>query len=162
MCMGFQNPENVLVSKTFTWPKHFYNLWYWPFPLNCEQNMYIWNEKIESSQLFCEIVTLSEININWKWRLSIEDKLIGKDNFSIINTLCISLQHFYNAESHYYTFVASSFETYSLIVSTNEILNFIYLIFFAAFHFILILGRVTISQKSSDDSIFSHHRGICF
>ena len=41
----------------------------------------IWSQKVELSQVFCEILTLPKININWQENYSFEDKCIGEDDF---------------------------------------------------------------------------------
>ena len=44
-------------------------------------SFYMWSKKIDLPQLFCELRTLPELHINWKWKFSNKQNCIGKDHF---------------------------------------------------------------------------------
>ena len=118
---------------------------------------FIWSQKVELSQVFCEILTLPKSNINWKENYSIENKFIGEDDFRWkIQFVClynISILQEVNTIPSLYPPLKWTLPFYPRMRCQ---ISFTW-IFALKFHFILILSWMSISQKTCDSSTFWLH-----
>ena len=117
----------------------------------------IWSENIDLSQLFCGIEILPKINLNWKGKFLIQNKYIGNANFQLkTHFVCLynisTSQKFNTMHSLYPTLKYSLSFSPQMRCQTSLIW-----IFALNLSFILLLGRISIPQKSCDRSIFSLH-----
>ena len=113
--------------------------------------------KIDLSQLFCELRTLPELHINWKWKFSNKQNCIGKDHFqskTYFVCMCnISISQKVNTIPPLYPLFKWSVPFDPQIRCRISVIW----LFALHFHFICNSGRVLNSQKSCGRSMFSLH-----
>ena len=116
-----------------------------------------WSEKIDLSQLFCEIRCLPKLHTKWKYSAKI-------DMNEIWHLICGQNWTLYFKGGYSEGLVITFYDMEMLHKHTTYVLDSklsfpvqLFLIGNFHFQFILILGRHLISQKSCDRSIFSLH-----
>ena len=119
--------------------------------------MSIWSEKVDLSQLFCEIRCLPELHIKWNFS--------AKTHINEIWHLICGSNRTLHLKGGYSGGIVMTFCGMEMLqIHTKYVFDWklsfpMQLFLFENFHFqfILILGRVLISQKTCDNSTFSLH-----